>query len=257
MPADLGGLFDSAPAAAQPVASGAEPKRTKLKRWDHAAVQCLNPQGVSDVDEASLKDLWKALAAGNKAVAFHSNLASTEVYRCGVGWSQTAESILAAMTDFKSNPNIKGILKSEVWQKVIVEIAALEPHLQVLNVGKGGEFRREQGQGFGGLRKRHKVDAEAVPTPENIKLATTAVVAWLRREQSPFRGVLSIMSKGGVYYQANVSEKVARACIAHRQDAAEMIGPAVTARLHAAASGVDDKAEAAPDDAAGLFAGAA
>ena len=81
--ADLGCLFETpVQVAGGARTDGAVPeKRNMLKRWDHAAVQALNPQGQSDMHNASLKATWDAIAAGNKAVAYHSNLASSDPYR--------------------------------------------------------------------------------------------------------------------------------------------------------------------------------
>ena len=255
---DGGGLFGAPAAAAAAPAAAAGPRREKLKRWDHVAVQALDPQGKSAIHDTNLKSLWKDVTGGNKAVAFHSCLASDEKYRAGVGWSQTAQSLLVMIEEIKEVDPTKPtkylgqVLKPDIFKKVHEEALSLEPHLKVMNAGKGSQATKEVATGFGNMRKKQRTDEKGpLPTDDAINQAVDVVYAWLNKEHSPLRGVLSILSNGGVYYQAACAEKTARACISKKPMTKDEVKESVKARLKDGRS--DDDDEAAPNDVSGLF----
>ena len=96
------GIFGSAAAAASGSNEEQENKRQKVtgerrvKLWktDSVAAQVLNPYGPSSplrtMDTAAL---WSCAAKGNKFAAFHTELASTDKGRVGIGLSRHAETL--------------------------------------------------------------------------------------------------------------------------------------------------------------------
>ena len=211
------GLFGND--AAAPTATE---RRKMLKRWDHVSVQVLQPQGKSEVHEMGLATLWKKTAHGNKASCHHSNLASEESYREGVGWSQTAESLLAAIDEIKEadpkNPKklFNKLLKHELFLKAHQEAVQLEPFLRRINAGKGSE-KATEAEGFGATRERQRAHDGDAPTDAELREAVGKLRTFLQDGMnSPLRGLLSVVSSGGVFYQAAVADKVARAAVAHK-----------------------------------------
>ena len=217
-------------------------RRTKLRSYDATAAQLLNPYGASCAQHMSIKEIWTAVAEGSYKAMFHSELAATETtggaYRVGVGLSRVAESLLCAITQ----------LQSEVYQKVLLpdllkaalsEGKNLEPHLKVLNAGKGGKAEETTALGFNKARAAHSREKMAPQhSQEQVKQAAVFVHKWLLVKKSPLRSLISVLSGHGAFYAAQMNDKVARGWVEHkpatRQDAEE----AAEARRAKDASGV-------------------
>ena len=249
---DAAGLFgDGAPSQAAPQSVGGaarQEKRIKLKNIDLVPSQVLNPSGVSDIDGMSLQDLWAATAKGNKWCEFHSELASQDNYRMGIGLSRFAEAVLAGIEKL-SDPNVKAALKEDVWEKASEEAERMTPFLKALNAGKGSQQdNQREDAGFAAMRKRAKLSQPA-HTEDAIRAAAIAVHAWLAADQSPLRAVLHILGAGGAFYVATVNEKVARAFVRARPATAATVAAAAVARGCQAAP-AEQRAE---DHTAGLF----
>jgi hypothetical protein len=216
MASDAAGLFSSEPAGS---AAAAAERRTKLRRWDHVAAQALNPQGVSDIDKAGLMVLWSAVSKGNKAVAFFTNPAATQEtggeYRVGVGISQTAQALLAAIGELRK-PLYAQLLRDEPLKKALKVADALEPQLKILDAGKGSETGGAERAGFAALRGAAGGAPGPAPTQPQVDAAATALYQFLVAERNDLRGVLSLMSGGGSFYNAAVAEKTARAWVQHK-----------------------------------------
>ena len=139
------GLFDNTDGGAPPAATDqVAGRRTKLFPWDSVATQLFEPHGESALDAMSLKQIWEAAMKGNKKAAYHSHLCdkTTDAWHVGAGISLTAASLLAAIKHFR-NPDIKKIIVPELYAKVENELQALEPKLQLLNLGKGSQSQKD------------------------------------------------------------------------------------------------------------------
>ena len=257
---DMGGLFaatspGSTPRSTTNSNSQAETKRIKLRPWDTAAAQLLNPYGHSDVLHMTQAELWKAVAEGSTKAQFHSELAATEEtggnYRVGIGLSRFAETMLVAIEDLKK-PIMTQLIQETPLASAKNEANELEPHFKILSVGKGRqEDTQTSANGFGKLRKRkaRQQDAPAVSAQETEE-AAKQIYQWLTKPQSPLRSILAILSSGAAFYAASVSEKVARAWVSQKPATIEDAVTAAIARTGgegpAIQAGIDD-------DTAGLF----
>ncbi len=251
---DAAGLFGS---AAADDGTKAGERRTKLRRWDHVATQALNPVGASPVKDCSLKELWDKTKAGGKATMFFSNLAagadSGGLWRVGVGASQTAESLLAAIAELR-RPIMKQLIIKVAYEKALAAAAALEPHLKILNAGKGSETGPPERAGFGSLRSAAAAAPEAArPSQSQVETAAAALYDFLVAEQNPLRAVLALLSGGGSFYAAAVAEKTARAWVKHAPATREDAQRAAVARAFGGAGQQDAQVEPGPDDTVGLF----
>ena len=197
MSSEAAGLF--APAADvrlsdASVAGGPKVRRTKLYKYDAVASQLFDHHGLSINKSLSTKELWAAAARGSVKAAFHTELAADDstggFYRIGVGVSQSAGTMLTAIQQLRDTD--VAMLLNEKWLKVaMVEAADLEPHLRVLNAGKGSEGQAEESS-FSNLKKRRISCAQSSScgqtSAEAVKAASEAVHKWLTSKTSPLRG---------------------------------------------------------------------
>lgn len=232
-------------------------KRVKLKAYDAVAAQLLNPYGPSMEKNMSLKELWHAVTEGNNAATFHSELAATEltggVYRVGVGISRVAESLIAAIHALEE-PMLKRLLRDAPLAAALNEGKQLEKSLVILNAGKGSERTGEELAGFGKFRAA-AAQPEAPPQQSEtaVKRAAAELHAWLSLEKSPLRAVLALMSGHGVFYAAQVNEKVARGWIHHKPATlADVEAAALARRGQGAGASSSSGGAAMENDAAGL-----
>ena len=259
MSSDLTGLFEqSAAAPTSPggattkKAAGTEAtaeRRDKLFVYDAAAVQALNPYGCSQFTDSAPEEVWNMVSKGNNRAKFHSELASDEAWRIGVGISRTAETLLEGIRVLKTD-NVAKLLKPDPLKLALDEATALQPHLEALNFGKGSE--KDVGPGnLASLKRRRLEDAAAPPSKEEVTQAADALRAWLQKNNSPLRAIFVVLAASGAFWAAHVAEKVARAAVIHKP----LEGPAM--RNAALARRKDSKAGApsssAADDASGLF----
>ena len=106
----LGKRQDAAPA------DGGE-RRTKLRRYDKMAAQCLNPEGVSPIHNADLRGVWELAMLGNKDAKYFSELCDEDDYQRGVGISSAAEAIFSMGTALEQ-PVFRAVLQERVLEFV-------------------------------------------------------------------------------------------------------------------------------------------
>ena len=230
--ADTAGLFDATvPAPSSPTFDNKKKKdakpherRTMLKPYDSVSSQLLEPHGKSLLPMMTLPDLWKMTAAGNYKAKFHSLLCadqSDDPWRVGAGVSRTAGAVKQGILGLQ-NPNVKAVIKDDLYSKAIKEANDLMPHLNILDFGKGSAKGKESSTTFASFKKFKGADGTASARPpidrseNNIKEAAKKFYQWLKREKSPLRGLLSILGNGGEFYTSFVAEKVGRAAIHHK-----------------------------------------
>ena len=224
-------LFDAAPNAEDArrgqKRTGEAPteRRIKLKSFDAAAAQLLNPYGASIVKGIDVKAVWEAVSQGSKAAKFHSDLAADDSYRVGIGLSRVAESLLAAIAQLKDPINDRFII-AEVLKAARTEADKIEPFLKALYAGKGSQGSEPETIGFGRPRamaaRNRGLDRQ--PSPEEVCTAAREFYGWLGTSKSPLRGLIAGMSGYGCFFAAQVNDKVARAWKEHKpatQQAAE------------------------------------
>ena len=257
---DTAGLFEqgnnapTSPGGATTKGGAADPKtpterRDKLFVYDAAAVQALNPYGCSQFTDSGAEEVWNMVIKGNNRAKFHSELASDDAWRIGVGISRTAETLLEGIQVLRTD-NMAKLLKTEPLKLALDEAAALQPHLEVLNFGKGSE--KDSGPGNLASLKRRKLDtAAAPPSKEAVTEAADALRAWLQKNSSPLRAIFMVLAGSGALWAAHVAEKVARAAIIHKPLEGPAMRKAVLARRKEPAAGASSSAAA--DDASGLF----
>ena len=169
---DAAGLFEqgtaapTSPGGATNKGGAADPKtpaerRDKLFVYDAAAVQALNPYGCSQFTDSAPEEVWNMVTKGNNRAKFHSELASDDAWRIGVGISRTAETLVEGIQMLKTD-NMAKLLKPEPLKLALDEATALQPHLEILNFGKGSE--KDAGPGnLASLKRRRLDDAVAPP----------------------------------------------------------------------------------------------
>ena len=124
---DTGGLFEqgtnapTSPGGATAKGGAADPKtpterRDKLFLYDAAAVQALNPYGCSQFTDSASEEVWNMVIKGNNRAKFHSELASDDAWRIGVGISRTAETLLGRHPGAQGPSNMAKLLKSRALE---------------------------------------------------------------------------------------------------------------------------------------------
>jgi hypothetical protein len=113
----------------------------------------LNPFGVSGFDEMPNKSIEKYCAKGGHFACFHSNLCATsgladkkpdELYRVGIGGSQTAQALLAVVNSLDGE-NLQALLNPQLLKLAVDEGNALKPFLETLAMGKVGFQTKNKG----------------------------------------------------------------------------------------------------------------
>jgi hypothetical protein len=219
-------------------------KRNMIKNVDHAANQCLEPFGVSVIDDVDLGDLWKVVSKGSKWAHYHSNLGATDTncppsggaYRVGIGISQYCECMVNVVTELKGRPEFAKLLKEKAYNAAVAEGDEMMPHFQRVNAGKS-PWKGSQEPTFGNLKKRKasEVASGSAPagavTPEELLESCGKVWTFLSKE-SPLRQVCVFLGAGGLFYGAQVADKVTRAWQMHAdpKPTLETFAAAVTAR---------------------------
>ena len=170
------------------------------------------------------KDLWSYIASGTKYIEYHSEPAAQSQhvdsqhawdYRVGVGLSRHAGLLVNMIERLRADLYFKATLDKDAYKKAMTEAMGLLPHLQTLNFGKGSVHRGEpENVGLRGLRKRARDDErKEFPSEGDIDAAVVEVFAWLERPQSALRGLLVVLSAGGLPYAAMAGERTLRAWI--------------------------------------------
>ena len=228
-------------------------RRTKLREREAVATVMYSPWEASRVETLSIKDLWKLSCEGDDYVAYHSELCADSStggpYRVGVGLSRNA-AVLAKAIERLQTDNMKAVLDDHKLALVLGEAEQLLPHLQILDFGKGSE----NSDGATTLRAVRKwgTDSKTSHTAEEIKAAACAVHEWLQKKQSPLRGLLSVLSGGGLFYSAYAAELTMRGWVQFGGATAEIAEKAALERgLKNQALTTGDAA--ASSDAAGIL----
>ena len=128
--------FDSHPEAASSQGSGSyatprkraaaaeEPKekRFKLRHYDLAPAQCLNPMGVSHAEDIDIKRFWQLVCKGNQSTLYFSELCSPLEVRRLIGLSRTAQVMFEAISYMETNKEIiEKVKKPEIAKAVFAE----------------------------------------------------------------------------------------------------------------------------------------
>ena len=217
-------------------------KRRLLRRWDHIAVQALNPFGVSDIEKATLTQIWEIVAQGHKKANYLAEWPDEDDYRRGIAISRLAQVLQAAIIVLTDKKMAK-LLDKIILEKAQVEANALLPHLRILNGGKASQEPRKTTLGSLGTAK------EVPKTEEEVSNSAKELHAWLQQPTSTLRALLSFLSQGGVFYSATVAEKTARSYVHCKQASPEEFSRIAKARL----CRVKNDDAAPPDDQACLF----
>lgn len=205
---DFAGLFAPQPAN-PPSPSGttttrnppaSAERRQKLYNYDAAAAQALNPYGASTFTTTTTEDIWKMVSKGSRKAAFHSELAAEDKsaedkFRIGVGLSRTAETLLEGIKMLDDEYTVR-VLKPEILKLAKDEAEELQPHLEVLNFGKGSEKEAAAGT-LSSVKRRKVTTAVAAPDDATVSHATDKVREWLCKGQSPLRTFWAIMTGNG------------------------------------------------------------
>jgi hypothetical protein len=220
-----GGIFGAAAKDKKP--DEPKPKRTMLKNVDTVAVKCLDPYGLSIIDDVPSKSLWKLVQKGDKWAMFFNELAADEsnckdpVKRVGIGVSRYAETYANAIKEWQGHEDLRKMLLPKVVKKVDDEARELLPHLERINAGKTG-YQTDKYDTFKSFKedKRRKVEGgTSKPMPNNGELEESVAALWKFLElgtNSNLRAVFSCLSTGGVFYSASVLDKTTRAWMQHK-----------------------------------------
>ena len=250
---DASGLF-SQPAPSSPRAStvvGEAGRREKLYWYDSVASQVLNPYGATNFSDQTTETVWRAASKGSKRVAFHTDLTATDPWRQGVGISRSAEALLAAI-DLLESDNVKQLVKEEPLARAMEEVAALKPHLAVLNSGKGSQGGPKEPT-LAQLKRRRtdQTSDTAAHSEAEVRAAATTVYKWLQKENTPLRAILHILAGSGAFFAGHVAEKVLRAAAKYKPFTEDSWVEAAMARNRTQAAPASGNA--APSDSHGLF----
>jgi len=188
--------------------SNTEPaaKRQKLFRYDHAAVMLFQPFGISTAHTASLTTLWEFASKGNKKVAYYTEFASNDPLRRGIAISRVAEALSLTIKELQKDEWGK-LLEKKVYAALTKEMAKVSEWLLALDFGK----RLSTGLGASSSASMAQPKPASKYNPEE---AARALYEFLDSPNSVFRGVLGMLSAGGLFYGAFMADKCARASIA-------------------------------------------
>ena len=138
--------------------------------------------------------------------------------------------MLVAIQRLKNNHHTKAILKPEVYEAIIAEITALEPHLKCLDQGRAAASASSSMRAI--AYSKAPCSDVSVGDP---RASSEAIHDWLMQPQSALRTALALFSGGGIFYVAQCHEKGARAWLASIGDLSkskEALHAAALARSH-------------------------
>ena len=244
MASDGEGLFAQATGVKRKSEEENAEKRRLLRRYDHLAVQALNPFGVSEIDRATLSQLWEIICNGNKATSYFAEWPDKDIYRKGIAISRLAQVLVNAI-EVLEDEKFARLLDKNTMKMACEEGKKLLPALRTLNGGKASQTVRKVTLGTLGVK------AEPGRPEQEVEQAAKVLYEWISKQQSTLRALLSFLSQGGVFYAAACADKAARAYAKCSSEDETVFIQAAKARL---CSGKKDKEEDAPDDQACLFA---
>ena len=100
----------------------AKEKRIKLRHYDLAPVQCLNPMGVSRAEELDNKRFWELICKGSHAARYFSELCSPDDEGRLIGLSRTAEVLFEAINFMEKNKKyMERIMQPQILESVFAE----------------------------------------------------------------------------------------------------------------------------------------
>jgi hypothetical protein len=201
---DLAGLEDAMGQEGQKPVE----KRRKLKGYDLMPGQILNTMGQSGISNIDFSSLVGAMQQGNKAAAFFSELCDEDPGRKGVAISRLAEVWLLVGQKLKE-PIYKAHVKKETYDKVITEFDTMKSHFEEC-MGKGISMD-DKAVTVG--RIAYSSGAEEGRDAGKVKAAAEKIYEWLKKKESPMRGLVTMLSAGGLFYVGQVHEKCHRAYV--------------------------------------------
>ena len=161
----------------------------------------LEPYGQNEIDKISLANLWAKASKGDEHAPRYTEYAVPDDPNFpGLALSRSMKNLGLAMK-FLMDANEAGqIIDAKIYALLMVECAALEPHVTVLS---GGQMRKDGGG------KLNAYTAVAVD-PISATAAAKHIYGWLYGE-STLRSMLRFLAKGGLFYTAFCNEKLTRA----------------------------------------------
>ena len=214
---DAAGLFGAPAARVGDGGEGPNKKRVTLKDSESVAAVMFKAWEASSLENHQPKELWKYIAQGNKFIEYHSELAATAEtggdYRVGVGLSRHAGLLVNTIERLKDDQTLKRLLVKDHLDKAMAEANHLLPHLKKLNFGKGSLTKDDVNESLKNLKNKRARTEEAVSfaSEEDIEKAVKVLFDWLTAETSALRGLLAILSAGGLPYAAMAGERTLRA----------------------------------------------
>jgi len=216
-------------------------KRKMLRRYDHLASQALNPFGVSELEKASLAQIWGLIKQGNKGTDYFAEWADADKYRKGIAVSRLAQ-VLTTAIQILEDTKFRTLLEKTIYDKAMEEAKSMKPYLELLNCGKASQTARK-------ITMSSLGQTETAAKSENdVREAAKRIYNWLEEKNSTLRGLLSFLSQGGVFYAASCAEKGARSYIKHGGDSIKTFEDSAIARLCRPAEDCE-----IPDDTSCLF----
>jgi hypothetical protein len=206
-------------------------KRIKLKAYDQMSAQVFNPNGESGIHKTALDKLAKAMAAGNKAAAYFSELCDPMPKRKGVAISRLAE-VQLLNGEKLHEPVYKKHINKELYDKAIKEFKELKPAFTVL-MGKGLSMEDDDTAETVGRIAYAGSSSGDFRNAEDVNLAAKKVYAWLQKPSSELRQLTAFLSGGGLFYVSSVHEKCHRAYIKHGYTNSENAPTEATEEMYA------------------------
>ena len=158
--------------------------------------------------DASLANVWAVASKGSKTVKFYTEFASPDAFRRGVAISRLAE-ILDKVGDAMEAPELGYVVKQDVLERAREELRPLKPYLTALN---GGKYRSPE-SGVSIFNMAQPSAAGGHHPEQQVEEAAAKLYEWLSAPAGPLRGLIGILSMGGVFYAGMCAEKTARAAI--------------------------------------------
>ena len=191
----------------------AKEKRIKLKSYDQMPHQLLNANGESGINETTLPKLSSAMASGNKAVAYFSELCDPIQKRKGIAISRLSE-VQLKNGEKLQHDNYKNNINTKLYEAAMKEFKALEPSFRVL-MGKGISMDDDDTVETVGRIAYGSSSNKDYKKAEDVNQAVKVVYEWLEQPASKLRSLTALLSGGALFYVASVHEKCHRAYINH------------------------------------------
>ena len=218
-------------------------KRKMLRRYDHLAVQALNPFGVSEINKATLGQLWEIISNGNKTTSYFAEWPDKDPYRKGIAISRLAQ-VLEACVEVLKDAKFSQLLEKGILKNALQEAGELSKYLSTLNGGKSSQGPKKISLSTLGST------AEPAKPEKEVEEAAKQLWKWLCKDASTLRALMSFLSQGGVFYAAACAEKAARCYAKCSKETEATFVEAAKARL---CCNKTAEQEIAPDDVACLF----